>query len=226
MDRACRAARTSATGWRASCSACTTARRSATSLAPQYRRSTWGFSCRTPGRSRATSPSTTASATICNSPIANSGIAPAPSTRSVVNPNANGLPGRRPVCGQRTRPLQLHAGPDLSLRDRAAARLRLSYRVEDRAPRRLGRQLRPGVAVQLHRRRQQPGHGLQHAQFPGGRQRRGAGKISPPLNYTLSGAQCRELRSRLLVAPGATVQNAPATVDPNGDGLRAPCSGT
>ena len=73
------------------------------------------------------------------------------------------------------------------------------------------------AALQLHRRRQQPGHGLQHHQLHLARQRCSRGPdIRSRLVWDQSALYGASYNPGLLVTPGAAVQNAPAAVDPNG----------
>ena len=60
------------------------------------------------------------------------------------------------------------------------------------------------------------GMGFNTLNFPAVGNGVAAGKISAPLNYTVQALNAANYDPGLLVAAGSTIQNAPATVDPNG----------
>jgi len=134
----------------------------------------------------------------------------------VVNPNANGLLGG-----------VLYAGPGAGRCDctlvpiypyAIAPRLGVAYKVNNKTV------LRGGVGVSYGQVSpfayigggNSQGMGFNTLSFPAIGNGVGAGKISSPLNYTLSQLNDASYAPGLLVTPGATIQSSPATVDPNG----------
>ena len=191
----CPAEPASATALPASCWANTTAPRSAT---PSTRNTgvRGASSFRTPGRSAASSLSTSACAMICKSPMRELWGRTSTFSADVINPNANGrlggviYEGRAPAAATarwfrpiRTRSRRASASPTRSIRRPSCAPAGASATLRCR--------------LQLHRRRQQPGHGLQHHQLHRAGQRRARPvSLSQPLDWTV-GALRRRLQPGL-----------------------------
>ncbi len=185
-------------------------------LAPQYRRNTWGFFVQDTWK-------VTRNLTLdygvrydLQQPNRELWNRTSTFNTKVVNPNANGLlggvlyagsgPGR---CNCTLVPIYPYA---------IAPRLGVAYRVNSQTV------LRGGVGISYGQVSpfnyigggNSQGMGFNTLTFPAVGNGVGAGKISSPLPYTVQQLNDASYAPGLLVIPGATVQNSPATVDPNG----------
>lgn len=134
----------------------------------------------------------------------------------VVNPNANGLlggvlysgsgPGR---CNCTLVPIYPYA---------IAPRLGFAYQVTPKTVFRGGAGVSYGQVSIFNYigGGNSQGMGFNTVTFPAPGSGVAAGKISAPLNYSLQALNAASYDPGLLVAPGASVQSAPAVVDPNG----------
>jgi Carboxypeptidase regulatory-like domain len=185
-------------------------------LAPQYRRNTWGFFVQDTWK--VTRNLTLDYGVRYDLQQPNKELWNRTSTfnTKVVNPNANGLlggvlysgsgPGR---CNCTLVPIYPYA---------IAPRLGVAYRVNSKTV------LRGGVGISYGQVSpfsyigggNSQGMGFNTLTFPAVGNGVGAGKISSPLSYTVQQLNDASYAPGLLVTPGATVQNSPATVDPNG----------
>ena len=185
-------------------------------LAPQYRRNTWGFFVQDTWK--VTRNLTLDIGVRYDLQQPNKELWNRTSTfnTKVVNPNANGLlggvlyagsgPGR---CDCTLVPIYPYA---------IAPRLGAAYRLNSNTV------LRGGVGVSYGQVSpfayigggNSQGMGFNTLNFPAVGNGVGAGQISSPLSYTFQQLNDASYAPGLLVTPGATVQNAPATVDPNG----------
>jgi hypothetical protein len=185
-------------------------------LAPQYRRNTWGLFVQDTWK--ATRNLTLDYGIRYDLQQPNRELWNRTSTfnTQVVNPNANGLRGGvlyagegAGRCGCSLVPIYPYA---------IAPRLGVAYRVMPKTV------LRGGIGISYGQVSpfayigggNSQGMGFNTLNFPAIGNGVGAGKISSPFGYTLAQLNDASYDPGLLVTPGATVQNSPATVDPNG----------
>ncbi len=185
-------------------------------LAPQYRRSTWGFFVQDTWK-------ITRSLTIdygvrYDLQAPNRELWDRTSTFStqVVNPNANGRLGGVLYAGSGPGRCDCTLVPTYPYA--IAPRLGFAYRLGSKTV------LRGGFGVSYGQVSpfayigggNSQGMGFNTLTFPAVGNGVAAGKISAPLVYTVQALNAASYDPGLLVAPGASVQSAPATVDPNG----------
>ena len=185
-------------------------------LAPQYRRNTWGFFVQDTWK---VSRSLTLDYGIrydLQQPNRELWNRTSTFNRQVVNPNANGLSGGVLYSGEGDRRCNCTLVPIYPYA--IAPRLGVAYKLNGKTV------LRGGVGVSYGQVSpfayigggNSQGMGFNTLTFPAVGNGVGAGKISAPLAYTQKQLNDASYDPGLLVIPGATVQNAPATVDPNG----------
>jgi hypothetical protein len=185
-------------------------------LAPQYRRSTWGFFVQDTWK-------VTRSLTLdyglrYDLQAPNRELWDRTSTFStqVVNPNANGRLGGvlyagtgQGRCGCTLVPTYPYA---------IAPRVGFAYRLGSKNVFRGGFGVSYGQVSPFNYigGGNSQGMGFNTLTFPAVGNGVAAGSISSPLNYTVQALNAASYDPGLLVAPGASVQSSPATVDPNG----------
>ena len=185
-------------------------------LAPQYRRNTWGFFVQDTWK---VSRSLTLDYGIrydLQQPNRELWNRTSTFNRQVVNPNANGLSGGVLYSGEGDRRCNCTLVPIYPYA--IAPRLGVAYKLNGKTV------LRGGVGVSYGQVSpfayigggNSQGMGFNTLNFPAAGNGVGAGRISAPLAYTQKQLNDASYDPGLLVIPGATVQNAPATVDPNG----------
>ena len=185
-------------------------------LAPQYRRNTWGFFVQDTWKIARRLTLDYGLRYDLQQPNKELWNRTSTFSTQVVNPNANGRlggvlyagsgPGR---CNCTLVPMYPYA---------FAPRLGYAYRINSKTV------FRGGVGVSYSQVSpfnyvgggNSQGMGFNTLTFPAVGNGVGAGKISQPLNYTVQALNAASYDPGLLVAPNATIQSAPATVDQNG----------
>ena len=185
-------------------------------LAPQYRRNTWGLFVQDTWKITRTLTLDYGLRYDLQQPNHELWNRTSTFSESVVNPNANGRlggvlyagsgPGR---CDCTLVPIYPYA---------IAPRLGFAYRIKSKTV------FRGGVGVSYGQVSpfgyigggNSQGMGFNTVQFPAVGNGVPAGKISQPLNYSVTALNAASYDPGLLVVAGASVQTAPATVDPNG----------
>ena len=185
-------------------------------LAPQYRRNTWGFFVQDTWKASRNLTLDYGIRYDLQQPNRELWDRTSTFSTQVVNPNANGRLGGvlyagsgAGRCGCTLVPLYPYA---------IAPRLGFAYRIKSKMVFRGGWGVSYGQVSPFSYigGGNSQGMGFNTLTFPAVGNGVGAGTISQPLKYTTQQLNNASYDPGLLVAPGAVIQNSPATVDPNG----------
>ncbi len=185
-------------------------------LAPQYRRNTWGFFVQDTWKISRNLTIDYGIRYDLQQPNHELWNRTSSFSTQVVNPNANGLRGGVLYAGEGAGRCNCTLVPIYPYA--IAPRLGVAYRVLPKTV------LRGGIGISYGQVSpfnyigggNSQGMGFNTLNFPAVGNGVAAGKISSPLAYTQAALNAASYDPGLLVSPGSTIQNAPATVDPNG----------